>query len=132
MSTVGTVRDGIRDNPLRIVVLVRSSLVVLIGLPLALDFLPRALSRPQEGLHLGLGLFAAALVLGLVAEFVSYPLARVINPAAYAGYVVLLAFTPLEHPILVAWWGAMALLAVLLSVLYYFTTPARLAAADAA
>jgi len=71
-------------------------------------------------------------VLGLVAEFVSYPLARVINPAAYAGYVALLAFTPFELPSQVVWWGAMALLAVLLSVLYYFTTPARLAAMDAA
>lgn len=139
MSSASTVREGLRDNPLRIAVAVRTALVVLIGalltLSLAADLISQAASPlpirlPSE--YLRSALFLASLIAGLVAEFTSFRIARVVNPSLYTAYVVWFAFVPWELAAEILLFTLAALYAAVLWALYGFTSPRRLALGDAA
>ena len=139
MSSASTVREGLRDNPLRIVVAVRTALVVLVGVPLsfslAADLISQAVSPlpirvPSE--YVRSALFLASLVAGLVAEFTSFRIARVVNPSLCTAYVVWFAFVPWELAPEILLFAFAALYAAALWVLYGLTSPRRLAIRDAA
>jgi hypothetical protein len=139
MSSASTVREGLRDNPVRIAVALRTALVVLVGAPLSLSlafdlltqvFSPLCIHSPSEFARSAL--FLAGLVAGLIAEFTSFLVARVVNPTVYAAYVIWLALIPWEHPFLALWFVASALFVIVLSGLYGATSPARLVSTDAA
>jgi hypothetical protein len=139
MSRVSTVREGLRDNPIRLLLLLRSALVVLPGSVLAYGYgsevlrlarghfpLRPTLDISRNSLLLGL------ILLGIVAEFISYRVARVLNPGFYTVWALVLTFMPWELLGVIVFYVSIAALSALLWWLYGVTSPQRLRAFDAA
>lgn len=138
MSSVGTVREGLRDNPLRLLLVARTVLVVLAGSLVLLDiiwglsfhdiFSVRLVREVPQRVA-----FTACALIGIVAEFTSYRTARLVNLALYTGYVVWFTFFgSFELPAVVTWYVLSAGFAVSLWWLYFLTSPRRLTSTDAA
>jgi hypothetical protein len=137
MSLVSTVREGLRDNPVRVLLLLRSALVVLPGSALIYSY-------GREVLRLGyvpLGptldisrnsLLHGLILLGIIAEFTSYRVARVLNPSIYTVWVIVLTFVPWELPFVIVFYGSLVAFSAVLWWLYGVTSPKRLLATDAA
>ena len=139
MSHLSTVREGIRDNPIRALVFARAVLVVVAGGTLALDSAWRLAQHARDSappiITLELGrpvVFLGLALIGVVAEFTSYRVARLVNLAFYTGYAIWLWFVPVHLASELLWYVASAVVVVALWGLYLATSPQRLSSADAA
>ena len=153
-----TIFEGLRDNPRRLLVFLRTLVVVAAASLLLYQQVSSALSsrRSQRAdpvrqhradpVHTDELLWSVPLLVGALAEFLSYRVARVVNIAYYglgalylaAGFTFsclkVFGFSESEHWVLVLLLLGIpyAAMAVFLSFLYHATSPSRLAASDAA
>ena len=158
MTLTSTIFEGLRDNPRRLLVFLRTLVVVAAASLLLYQQASSALSlrRSQRAdalrqfradpVHSEELLWSVPLLVGALAEFFSYRVARVVNTAYYGLGALYLAvgftfscfqvfgFSESEHWIMVLLLLGIpyAALAVALYFLYRATSPARLAESDAA
>jgi hypothetical protein len=158
MAPTSTVFEGVRGNPRRLLVFLRTAIVVgaaafLLYRQVGTGISVRSAQRTDsvrhfraDPIHASEVLWSAPIFIGLIAEFLSYRLARVVNTAYYAlgaaylaagfafSYFNVLGFNEPEHWILILILLAVpyAGLATVLFLLYRSTSPAHLVASDAA